>query len=99
MEYDNTGKVSLWPNESDNEKAPRYKGKLFAHRAYAAGEEIALSLWNNQNANPHGPSYNEKAPRFTGRVEDKFVPQQSAQQSAQRVPPANDGFEDTEIPF
>ena len=69
-EYDNIGNVSLWANESDNTKAPKFKGKFFAHRDYKAGEEISISLWNNIRANPNGPNFNEKAPRFTGKVED-----------------------------
>ena len=91
--YDNTGKVSLWKNESDNPKAPQFKGKFYAHRDYREGEEITLTLWSNQNANPHGPTYNPNAPRFTGKVEDKFVPNQG-----QEAPPPDDDFSDP-IPF
>ena len=99
-EYDNTGTVSLWGNVSDNPKAPQFKGKIYAHRDIRAGEEVSLSLWSNQRANPHGPDYNEKAPRFTGRIEDKYDPNvrsQPANASAEsRSQP--DDFDD-DIPF
>lgn len=77
--FDNTGTVSLWENESDNPKAPKYKGKAYAHRDIRAGEEIQVSLWSNQKANPHAPDYNPKAPRWTGKVEDKFQPNGQSQ--------------------
>ena len=86
-DFDNTGKVSLWPVDSENTKAPQFKGKFYAHRAYMAGEEISLSLWSNQNANPNGPSYNAKAPRYTGKVEDKFVPNSALQSPMQTNAP------------
>ena len=95
-DYDRTGTVSLWPAESDNPKAPKFKGKLYAHRDYRAGEEIEISLWNGNKANPHAPDYNPKAPRFTGKLQDKFVPQQGT--TMRSAAPNPDDFDDS-IPF
>lgn len=63
-EYNNEGKVSLWTNESENPRAPAYKGKAYAHRDIKKGEEIAISLWNNASDNP-------KAPALRGDLQDK----------------------------
>ena len=70
MSYDNTGKASLWKNQSDNEKAPILKGTLFAHRDIKAGEPFELALWRNQSDNP-------KAPTLTGKLSDKQERQQA----------------------
>jgi uncharacterized protein (DUF736 family) len=40
MEYDNTNSGVLFKNESDNEKAPAYKGKLNVD-----GTEYNLAAW------------------------------------------------------
>lgn len=66
--YDNTGKVSMWanPKYEAGGRQPRMKGKIFAHRDYAAGEEIEISLWDNNSENP-------KAPAMTGKLSDKYV--------------------------
>jgi len=82
MSYDNTGKVSLWAQKKAKEGAPVFKGKLYAHRAYQQGEEIEIALWSNPKANPQRADYNSDAPRFTGKVQDKWVnPRQSGTQS------------------
>jgi hypothetical protein len=40
MEYDNTNSGVLFKNESDNEKAPNYKGKINVD-----GKEYELAAW------------------------------------------------------
>ena len=40
MEYDNTNSGVLFKNESENEKAPNYKGKI-----NVAGKEYELAAW------------------------------------------------------
>ena len=95
-EYDNTGKATFWINDSDHPNAPQLKGTVYAHRDIRAGEELSIPLWNNQRANPHGPDYNPKAPRYTGRIEDKFVPTHAPRQESEN--PAPDDFDDP-IPF
>jgi len=40
MEYDNTNTGVLFKNESDNEKAPAYKGKINVD-----GKEYELAAW------------------------------------------------------
>ena len=69
MEFDNTGTVSMWKNEGYQAGGDRpwVKGKLFAHRDIAAGEEIELSLWINKSDHP-------KAPKLKGKVQDKWEP-------------------------
>ena len=64
-EFDNRGQVSLWPNESDNPKAPKYRGKVVAHRNIREGEELDIALWANQSDNP-------KAPKVKGKISDPF---------------------------
>lgn len=64
MTYDNSGKVSLWKSQSDNEKAPILKGTVYAHRDVRQGEAIDIALWKNQSDNP-------KAPTLTGKLSDK----------------------------
>ena len=65
-QYDNTGKVSLWSNETYEAggRQPRLKGTVFAHRDLKAGEAMDIAVWDNNSENP-------KAPALTGKVEDK----------------------------
>lgn len=81
-EYDDRGKVSIWPNRSDNPNAPILKGKLFAHRDIAMGEELEISLWENESDHP-------QAPKLKGSIKDKYVPKEK---------PVQQGFRETENP-
>jgi uncharacterized protein (DUF736 family) len=40
MDYDNTNSGTLWKNESDNEKAPMYRGKINVE-----GKEYEIAAW------------------------------------------------------
>lgn len=82
-DYDNRGQVSLWKPESDNPKAPAYRGTVIAHRDIREGEEIEIALWPNHSDNP-------KAPKVRGKVSDKYRPEQQ--------PDAAPDFDD-DIPF
>jgi len=86
-QYDNRGQVSLWKNESDNEKAPVAKGKVVAHRNIREGEEIEIALWRNRSDNP-------KAPMMKGKISDK----RDTQQPAAPQPDTADDFDD-DVPF
>ena len=70
-QYDNRGKVAIWKhlNQSNNLSAPILKGTIYAHRDIREGEEIEVSLWKFDSANP-------KAPVLTGKIQDKFVKDQ-----------------------
>lgn len=81
--YDNTGKASSWPPRKQG--APR-RIVCFAHRDIRAGEEFEIALWENASANP-------KAPDYTGKVQDKYVPPQRSSQPAPKT-----DFDDS-IPF
>ena len=82
--FDNRGQISLWKNETGNLKAPTAKGHFIAHRDIREGEQIEVSLWRNQSDNPN-------APVMIGKIQDKFVKQEPADQ------PFVDSSED--IPF
>jgi len=71
MEYDNRGNVSLWKNDSDNERAPILNGKVVAHRNIGEGETLDISLWKNN-------SENERAPALTGKINDPWKIDESA---------------------
>lgn len=88
-DYDNRGQVSLWKPDSDNPKAPAYRGVVVAHRDIREGEELELALWPNRSDNP-------KAPKVTGKLSDKYQPEQRQETSAPAA--ADDEFDD-EIPF
>ena len=70
-QYDNRGKVAIWKhlNQSNNLSAPILKGTIYAHRDIREGEEIEVSLWKFDSANP-------KAPVLTGEIQDKYVKEQ-----------------------
>ena len=89
MIYDNNGKVSLWKNDgySPEGKQPWVRGSAVAHRDIKAGEEVDLSLWINRSENP-------RAPKLTGRLQDKFQPN-----AAPAEKPAANDFVDSDIPF
>ena len=70
-EFDNRGKVSLWKNDSENPKAPAYKGTAVAHRDIREGEVLDLALWKNDSDNP-------RAPQVTGKLSDKQAKQAEA---------------------
>ena len=44
MEYDNTNTGVMFKNESDNEKAPNYKGKINVN-----GQELEIAAWIRQS--------------------------------------------------
>ena len=44
MDYDNTNTGVLFKNESDNEKAPNYKGKININ-----GQELEIAAWVRQS--------------------------------------------------
>lgn len=44
MDYDNTNTGVLFKNESDNEKAPSYKGKINVN-----GQELEIAAWVRQS--------------------------------------------------
>ena len=96
-DYDNRGQVSLWKPESDNPKAPAYKGTVVAHRDIREGEEFEIALWAN-------PSDNPKAPKVKGKISDKFQAGNNERQPERKQPEpvvsqdAGDDFND-EIPF
>lgn len=83
MSYDNRGKVSLWKNESDNERAPILKGSAIAHRDIKEGEVLDVALWKNRSDNP-------KAPALTGNLSDKKQPNEIARDRHQEKVPFDD---------
>ena len=54
-EYDNNMKGALWPNVSENPKAPKYKGNVTI-----GGTMYELALWPNANNNPKAPDWDVK---------------------------------------
>lgn len=94
MSYDNRGQVSLWKNQSENEKAPILKGTFIAHRDIREGEEVEIALWRNDSDNP-------KAPRLKGKGSDRQqapTPPPGVPQGYEGVSPTDDDFDD-DIPF
>lgn len=85
-QFDERGKVSIWPNRSDNPNAPIWKGKVFAHRDIREGEEVEISLWENESDHP-------QAPKLKGSIKDKYVKRES-----ENPAPAQQGFVDDDIP-
>ncbi len=69
-DYDDRGKVSIWKNESDNPKAPKWSGSIIAHRNIREGEEIRIALWSAEG-NPKHENHNARAPWLRGKVSDK----------------------------
>ena len=49
MQYDNTNSGVLFKNESDNEKAPAYKGKINVE-----GKEYELAAWIRESKSGNG---------------------------------------------
>lgn len=49
MQYDNTNSGVLFKNESDNEKAPAYKGKINVD-----GKEYELAAWIRESKSGNG---------------------------------------------
>jgi len=92
MTYDNSGQAALWRTNSDNPKAPVYKGNFIAHRDIKAGEKIDMAYWANQSDNP-------SAPRLKGKVEDPKQPheQAAATHAQQEAVPFDDDLSD--LPF
>jgi len=100
-QFDNRGQVSLWKNDTGNEKAPVLSGKVVAHRAIAEGETLDISLWKNESDHP-------QAPVLKGKMGDVFkktsAPEaqpaaQGFRQTETENPNPNAGFEDDSLPF
>ena len=65
-DFNNTSKIALWKNTSDNSSAPVLKGSFYAHRDIKEGEQIDVSLWKESSSNPN-------APVMKGKIQDKYV--------------------------
>jgi hypothetical protein len=72
-QHDNRGQISLWKNETDNPKAPAARGSFYAHRDIKEGEQVDVALWKNQSDNPN-------APVMKGKIQDKYVRQETSDQ-------------------
>tara|TARA_R110000796_G_scaffold55240_2_gene128747 strand:+ start:1617 stop:1880 length:264 start_codon:yes stop_codon:yes gene_type:complete len=85
-QYDNTGKVSLWSNETYEAggKQPRLKGMAYAPYDMKAGEAMEVALWDNNSEHP-------KAPALTGKLDRKREAQAAPAMAATPV--------DDSIPF
>ncbi len=55
MDYDNTNTGTLFKNESDNEKAPQYKGKINVN-----GKEYELAAWVREAKSGKGKFFSLK---------------------------------------
>jgi hypothetical protein len=65
-DFNNTSKIALWKNTSDNSSAPVLKGSFYAHRDIKEGEQIDVSLWRVDSATANSPA-------LKGKIQDKFV--------------------------
>ena len=65
MEYDNTNTGVLFKNESDNEKAPAYKGKINVD-----GKEYELAAWIREGKKGKFMSLKVQEPREKKPVKD-----------------------------
>lgn len=59
-QFDNEGRVSIWANDSDNERAPQYTGTVLID-----GVMRTVSLWENESETPN-------APVFRGQIQKKI---------------------------
>jgi len=88
------GNASLWKGEGG--RAPVLSGNFVAHRNIREGEVIDIALWRNK-------SDNEKAPYLTGKVQDKWVPQERTGTMSRADHAAKDVVDDfddnLDIPF
>ena len=55
MDYDNTNTGTMFKNESDNEKAPQYKGKINVN-----GKEYELAAWVREAKSGKGKFFSLK---------------------------------------
>ena len=89
-EFDNSGKIALWTNESDNDRAPDYKGHAYAHRDIKKGEKVAVALWENEPG--------DRRPALRGKMEDFRVKQAEQPAPPSDSAPFHDDL-DSGIPF
>ena len=92
-QFDNRGQVSLWKNDTGNEKAPVLSGKVVAHRAIAEGETLDISLWKNESDHP-------QAPVLKGKMGDVFKKTSAPEAQGFRqenTPPEPPNFTDSEL--
>lgn len=68
MEYDNTNTGTLFKNESDNEKAPQYKGKINVD-----GKEYELAAWVREAKSGKGKFFSLKIQEPRQKAEKKPV--------------------------
>jgi len=73
-QYDNRGVVSLWSNSKATGKMPVIKGNVVAHRDIKEGETLNIALWNNVDKDGNDRhEMNPKAPKWRGKISDKYV--------------------------
>ena len=68
MEYDNTNSGVLFKNESENEKAPAYKGKINVD-----GKEYELAAWIREGKKGKFMSLKVQEPRQKKQPEPDLV--------------------------
>lgn len=85
-DYDNRGRVALWPSRSENPNAPQAKGTVVAHRDIKEGETVDIALWRRE------PEH-DRQPVMQGRISDRQQQSGPAQQSQQQG-----GDDDDDIP-
>jgi hypothetical protein len=69
MDYDNTNSGVLFKNESDNEKAPMYKGKINVD-----GKEYELAAWLREAKSGKGKFLSLKVQEPRQKSEPKSAP-------------------------
>lgn len=87
-QHDDRGKVALWRSKSQHPKAPKFWGKVTAHRDIKEGEEVDISLWECRSNHP-------RAPELDGKIRDREYPSREPEPSDM---PADDDLND-DIPF
>ena len=75
------GDVSIFRNESNNERAPTMKGYAIAHRDIRAGEKLDLAVWKQSPKNG-GDAF------LSGKISDPY------QQSDSPPPQSDNGRDD-----
>ena len=70
------GDVSIFRNESNNERAPTMKGYAIPHRDIRAGEKLDLAVWKQTPKNG-GDAF------LSGKISDPYQSDSPPPQSAQ----------------
>lgn len=90
QQYDNDGKIAVWKNDSDNERAPVLTGHIYIPRDAVPGQKMRVAFWKGDG---------DRAPVLRGSVEAYRDDKAQAPAQAPAPQATQASFDESDVPF